>query len=301
MGIAGPKAGATALGVVAIALWSALALLTRSSGSVPPFELLSLTFAVAFASSVAVLACRGRTIFSAWKQSASACAFSFFGIFIYHALYFHALSRAPAAEASLVAYLWPLLIVLFSATVDRGTMLPRHVAGAALGFAGSAWVVLGRTRAPVGDAHVDGYLAAAGCAVVWAAYSVLNRRFRNVPSDMVGGVCGLVAIAGLLAHLLTESTVVPTAGAWVGIVLLGLGPAGTAFFAWDHATKHGHLPLLGALSYLAPLLSTLLLVAAGLAAMSPGLAAAAVLIVAGAVVASFERGRGRSSPPEPRR
>ncbi|WP_245501227.1 aromatic amino acid exporter YddG [Lichenibacterium minor] len=297
----GPKAWATALGVMAIVLWSALALLTRSSESVPPFELLFLTFAVAFASSVPVLAFRGRKTFSAWKQPKSAWIFSFSGIFVYHALYFYALSRAPAAKASLIAYLWPMLMVLFSAVMDRSTMLPRHFVGATSGFIGSAFVILDRTQSPVDEGHVDGYLAAAGCAIVWAAYSVLNRRFRNIPSDMIGGVCGLVAVAGLLVHLMAEPTVPPTASAWVSIVLLGLGPAGAAFFAWDYATKHGHVPILGALSYFAPLLSTLLLVVAGSTSASPGLVTAALLIVAGATVASFKRDRGRSLSPEPER
>ncbi|MEP6906693.1 MAG: hypothetical protein ABI858_01745, partial [Pseudoxanthomonas sp.] len=39
-----------------------------------------------------------------------------------------------------------------------------------------------------------------------------------------------------------------------------------AFLLWDHGTKHGDIALLGSLSYLAPLLSTLLLVLAGQAA-----------------------------------
>ena len=37
------------------------------------------------------------------------------GLFGYHALYFTALRNAPPVEAGLIAYLWPLLIVVFSA------------------------------------------------------------------------------------------------------------------------------------------------------------------------------------------
>ena len=53
-----------------------------------------------------------------------------------------------------------------------------------------------------------------------------------------------------------ETERAPDPGQWLAIALLGLGPTGLAFLAWDYATKHGRLPLLGALSYLAPLLST---------------------------------------------
>ncbi len=67
---------------------------------------------------------------------------------------------------------------------------------------------------------------------------------------------------------------------------LGLGPTGLAFFAWDHATKHGRLPLLGALSYLTPLASTLLLVAAGQVAASGLMLLAAGIVIGGALLAT---------------
>ncbi len=44
-------------------------------------------------------------------------------------------------------------------------------------------------------------------------------------------------------------------------VLLGLGlfPVGAAFYAWDFGVKNGDIQILGAASYAAPLLSTLIL------------------------------------------
>jgi drug/metabolite transporter (DMT)-like permease len=141
---------------------------------------------------------------------------------------------------------------------------------------------------------VLGFALALGCAVVWSGYSVLNRRFADVPSKMIGGVCGAVALAGLLCHIAFERGVVPGAGQWAAIVLLGLGPVGLAFFAWDHATKRGNLPVLGTLSYAAPVLSTGLLILAGRAAVSASLVAAAVLVVLGAVVASYQPSRAIS-------
>jgi drug/metabolite transporter (DMT)-like permease len=133
---------------------------------------------------------------------------------------------------------------------------------------------------------VIGYAAAFACAWVWAIYSVFNRRFSHVPSSIVGGICGLVAVAGGLCHLAFETTVQPEPGQWAAIIALGLGPVGLAFFAWDHATKHGNLSMLGALSYLAPLFSTLLLIAVGQSDAKPILMIPAVLIIAGAVIAT---------------
>jgi drug/metabolite transporter (DMT)-like permease len=288
---------ATCIGGVAILLWSALALFTSETAGVPPFEVLALSFGVAFLGSVAVLASRGAQMLRRLRQPWQAWLLGFAAIFGYHALYFIALKAAPPAEASLINYLWPLLIVLFSAALPGERLRPRHLAGALLGLAGTALILLGRERGQAGAAPLLGYAAALGCAGVWSGYSVLNRRFPKVPSDVIGGICGAVALAGLACHLAFETWVAPNGGQWAAIVALGVGPVGLAFFAWDHATKHGRIALLGTLSYLAPLLSTALLLAAGQARASLPILGAAVLILCGALLAASTPAQ---PPPLPR-
>ena len=88
-------------------------------------------------------------------------------------------------------------------------------------------------------------------------------------------------------HLVFEETVFPvTALGWASVVGLGLGPVGLAFFVWDIGVKQGDIQLLGTSSYAAPLLSTLVLVLAGVAAPSYSLLWAALLITGGAVAAA---------------
>ena len=285
---------ATLIGIVAILLWACLALLTSRAGGLPPFELLASTFAVAFVSGLILLALRGRAALREMRQPWLPWTVAFVGIFGYHALYFYALQTAPVAEASLVAYLWPLFIVLFSAMLPGEGLKPRHLIGALLGFAGTVLIVLGRGGSVGFDAAISGYLAAFACALVWSGYSVLNRRFEGTPSGMIVGVCGAIAVAGAACHLAFETTVIPDLPQSVAVIALGLGPTGLAFLAWDHATKHGHIALLGALSYLAPLLSTALLVATGAAPATLTLLLAAVLVIAGSVLAT---GIGRRAKP----
>jgi len=117
---------------------------------------------------------------------------------------------------------------------------------------------------------------------------VVNRRFHNVPTEVVGGFCGIVAVLGLLCHVLLERTVVPTGLQWLAVAGLGLGPVGAAFFVWGYAIKHGNIQVLGAMSYAAPLLSALLLVAFGQAEASWAVPLACLPIVSGALVASTD-------------
>ncbi|MEX5493503.1 DMT family transporter [Pseudomonas asgharzadehiana] len=278
--------GATLIGVIAVFLWASLALLTTLTAGIPAFQLLASSFAVAFVTSLCMLGLRGAAGFSSWRQPWPVWATGFAGIFVYHALYFFALKAAPAAEASLIAFLWPLLIVLLSSFATGESLRKRQLLGALLGLTGTAFIMQLRARNDSASMPVMGYAAAFACAWVWAIYSVFNRRFSHVPSSIIGGICGLVAVAGGLCHLAFETTVRPDPGQWGAIIGLGLGPVGLAFFAWDHATKHGNLSMLGALSYLAPLFSTLLLIAMGQSDARPILMIPAVLIISGAVIAT---------------
>ena len=281
-------AGATLTGFGAILLWGMLALLTSWCPSVPPLQLTAMTFLIAFFAS-ALFFVRSGHDFRLFKQPAAVWFNGIFGLFGYHALYFMALKNAPVMEASLINYLWPVLIVLFSAFLPGERLRWYHVTGVALGFAGVA-VLLIRDGGFHPDARYGvGYLLALACAVIWALYSVVSRRQRQAPTMLIGAFCGVTALLSLICHLLWEKTVLPAPGEWLPIVLLGLGPVGLAFFAWDNGVKNGNIRLLGALSYMAPLLSSLLLMAFGGSAFRGGILGACALIMAGSLIASLDR------------
>ena len=214
-----------------------LALLTASAGAVPPFELAALTFAIGGAFGLVYAAARGRL--AALAQPWPVWLVGVGGLFGYHALYFAALRRAPPAEASLIAYLWPLLIVLFSALLPGERLRARHVVGAALGFAGAAALFGGKAEGGVGAHAADpavalGYAFALGCAFVWSSYSVLSRRLKAAPTEAVAGFCLVTSALAAVCHLAFETTVAPaSATQWAAIVGLGLGPVGLAFYVWD--------------------------------------------------------------------
>lgn len=279
---------ATLIGLIAILLWSVLALTTALTYRIPSFELLGLTFAVATLMGAASWPFRpGAT--AALRQPWPVWALGVGGLFGYHAVYFEALKRAPPAEASLIAYLWPLLIVLFSAMLPGERLRWYHVAGALLGFAGVLALALAKGVSGFETANAPGYALALACAFIWSGYSVLSRRFKAVPTDAVVGFCGVTCVLALICHGLFETTVWPDAKEWLAIVGLGLGPVGLAFYAWDRGVKHGDIRLLGVASYATPVLSTLILVAVGIASPSLALALAVLLIVGGALIASRDQ------------
>lgn len=277
---------ATFIGISAILMWATLGVLTALAAPVPPFQLV--TIAMGLGGLVGVVSWPFRPhALAALRQPLGVWAFGVGGIFGYHALYFAAMRLAPPVEANLVNYLWPLLIVLFSALLPGEKVRAHHLTGALLGLGGAVLIVTGGGGLNIRPEFAAGYLAALGCAVVWAGYSVLSRRFKAVPTDTVVVFCLLSAALSLVCHLAFETTLWPTnSTGWLALLAIGLLPTGLAFYVWDIGMKHGDIQALGALSYATPILSTGLLIAAGFA--KPGLiiGAALLLVTLGAVIAS---------------
>ncbi len=268
-----------------------LASLTALAEAIPPFQLAAMTFAVGTLVGLIYARLTRQNLATLREVPIGAWALGVFGLFGYHACYFFALQRAPALEASLVNYLWPLLIVVFSgflpAQLGGKAMRWWHLAGATLGFAGTILILMDASGRPDFGGSVAGYGLALAAALIWSSYSVASRLYQGVPSIAVLGSCAATAIGATVLHLLLERWVWPTSAvAWVAIAGLGLGPVGLAFYLWDEGMKRGDLRLLGAAAYATPLFSTIIMAGLGLGRASPTLFIAALLVTGGALLAA---------------
>ena len=279
------RSAATGIGFIAVLLWALLALFTVGSAPVPPLMLNTLCFTIGGTLGL---------IWAAWTGALPTLrdvpfrvyVFGTLGLFGYHALYFSALRLAPAAQAGLIAYLWPLLIVVFSGLLPGERLKAGHLIGAVIGFSGAGLIIMGG-GAGFSAEYAVGYGLALLCALTWSGYSVLSRLVGSAPTATVAVFCLATAALSLPLHLMLEETIWPASSlGWASILGLGFGPVGLAFFVWDIGVKQGDIQLLGTSSYAAPLLSTLVLVAVGVAAPSFTLLWATLLIAGGAVIAA---------------
>ena len=276
---------ATLIGFGAVLLWALLALLTVGSAPTPPFLLNTMCFAIGGTLGLIWAGWSG-TLAQLRRVPLGVYVFGTLGLFGYHALYFSALRLSPPAQAGLIAYLWPLLIVVFSGLLPGERLRVGHLIGALMGFAGAALIITGG-GAGFERQYLAGYGLALLCAVTWSGYSVLSRRLGDAPTASVAVFCLATAALSLPLHVVFEETVWPQGAlGWAAVAGLGLGPVGLAFFVWDIGVKQGDIQLLGTSSYAAPLLSTLALVVVGVAAPSMVLLWAALLITGGAVAAA---------------
>jgi drug/metabolite transporter (DMT)-like permease len=276
------KNRATLIGFSAILMWSALAVLTIGTAPVPPFLLNALCFGIGGGIGLIWTARREFSILG--TVSWQVYVFGTAGLFGYHFLYFTAFRWGPNATTGLIAYLWPLFIVLMSGLLPGERLRARHILGAAVALGGAAIIVLGTGTA---GANLPALILAFICAVTWAGYSVISRRLGAVPTESVTVFCLTTAVLSGLAHFALEQTVWPVdLGGWASVLALGIGPVGIAFFTWDLGMKKGNIQFLGVASYAAPLLSTLALVISGNTAASPSLWIAAMMIAGGAALAA---------------
>ncbi|MEE2775032.1 MAG: EamA family transporter [Pseudomonadota bacterium] len=283
------KRYATLIGSSAVMMWGLLALFTTLAGNLPPFLLMTLSFSIASLVIVTKWIIFRENIFSYFRQPIKVWLLGIYGLFGYHALYFFALQNAPPIDASLIAYLWPLLIVIFSNIFNREKLKWFHFLGTFIAFLGTLILVTRGEAHGFSSEYMAGYLFALSCALIWSSYSVLNRKFGQVPTNAVGCFCIVVAGLSFMTHLSLEETHWPKGlTEWSAIVALGIFPVGIAFFSWDYGTKFGDISVLASFSYFAPLISTIALVVFSENKFSLIIGIACFLITGGALLSAKE-------------
>lgn len=281
---------ANLLALAAIALWALLAWLGISLAHVPPFLLTGIGLLVGSLIALPLSFKNSKLDLASWKMPWSSLLLGVYGLFGFHFLLFVALRHAPAVEANLVNYLWPLGIVVMAPLFLPGVKLTKiHVLAASIGFAGACIAILGSRSAQSANAvFAWGYIPALGSAFIWASYSLMTKRlalqgkgFATAAIGLFGLVSGLLS---LLCHVLLEPRVSLNAQDVMLLIALGLGPLGAAFYLWDAALKKGDARQIGILSYITPLASTALLLIVTGRPLSGSIGLAAALIVGAAVL-----------------
>ena len=281
------KTQATFIGFAAVIMWGFLAYLSKSAEAIPPLQLNAMGFFVGGLVGVASWPFRTGVYSVLLGQKWQVWALNVGALFGCHLLYFIAIRNAPAVEVSLIAYTWPLLIVVFSAFAPGENLKWYHVLGVVLGILG-AFIVISKGQFNVLSSGLQlGHIIAIPYAIMWAGFSVLIRKYGDVPSDIVAGFCFAASALSGIAHFAIEPTLwALNSSQWFAVLGLGLLPMGAAFYAWDYGMKHGDRMILGVSAYAAPLLSTLVLIISGFAVYHWSIAIGCFLITAGAVIAA---------------
>jgi len=261
--------------LAAIAMWSSLATLTVSLDDVPPLYLTGLSLFIGGALSIPWV--------RYWSFDWRSLALGTYGQFTYHVLYILALRGAPPVNANLVHYAWPLLILLMSPLAGNGLKLGwTYIVAALAAFAG---VVLATSDGvELSLRWYPGYGFALAAAFVWATYSIGEARSKSSSPVDVGPACMVSGLLALGAHAMFEPSVSLSSNQWILLLALGIGPTGGAFYLWSLAMRRGDARIVGILSNMTPVLSTMLLVIVGNKTLTTSLVWAALLVSGSSIV-----------------
>ena len=261
----------------AVILWASLAALGSLLSNIPPFLLTGIGLLIGSLISLPLAGFQFRKLLVRPKV----LLLGVYGLFGYHAALFAALQNAPAVQANLVNYLWPLLIVVLAPLFISSARLTLRKSLAALaGFCGAGLAILSGSQL-TGGLEI-GYLFGLLAAVIWSTYSLGTKRIGDFPTAGVGLFGFAAGVLAIAAHLMFEDPVEITAADLPLIIALGLGALGGAFYLWDYALKRGDPQRIGLIAFLTPLLSTFALITVTGSQPSAMLVVAAALIVGGA-------------------
>ena len=265
----------------AVFLWASLATLGAALDHLPPLLITGISLIIGSLIALPLVGFRVKKM----TVSPKILLLGVYGLFGYHVALFAGLQQAPAVQANLVNYLWPLLIVWLAPLFIRSaTLTPRLVLAGIAGFLGAGLAIL--SGAQLSGKFEIGYLWAGIAAIIWSTYSLGTKRSGGFPTAAVG-LFGLVAGAmALLVFFATGDSAAISAQDWIWLIALGLGPLGGSFFLWDYALKHGDAQRIGLIAFITPLLSSLMLLIFTGSSLSPLLLLAAALILGGAALGS---------------
>ncbi|HUU92719.1 MAG TPA: aromatic amino acid DMT transporter YddG [Phycisphaerae bacterium] len=287
----------TALGIVAIVLWSSTMALARSlSEALGPLTAGTIVYTAGGVLGCLYLAARGRLVAAFRLPRAylvgSGLLFVAYIVCMYLAVGL-AVSRQQTIEVGILNYLWPALTLVFAIPILHARVRAAFWPGVVLGLAGAALAPLRLEEYSLDAlaanlrAHPVPYLLALAAAILWGLYSNVSRRWAGQARG--GAVPVFVLVTGLVLAALRwafPEESVWTARAMAELAFLAVFPTLLAYAMWDAAVRRGNLTLVASVSYLAPLLSTAISAVYLDVAVGWNLWAACGLVVAGALVCS---------------
>ena len=221
------------------------------------------------------------------KDYAIMAGLGFLGMFLYSALYFYGLTKLSSQEACIANYLWPIMLVLFSAIVLKEKLTVSKWAAMACSFLGIVILSTGNGAAS-GDKAYLGVIACVVAAACYGLFSVLNKKADYDQNIAMTVIWLVTAVCSFGVGIATEEWVSIDLWQWVGLIWMGVFINAVAYLLWALALKCGNnTAKIAILAYLTPFLSVLMSAVVLKEKLRARSVIALVFIVGGIFVQSF--------------
>ena len=226
-------------------------------GTIPPFELSTLRFAIASALFVAAaVVMRTPLPLRRWRPVAAAAAFGFLG---FNGLAFLGLHLTPASDSALIVPTTIPVATALLATLIRERLSAQKLRGFAVASAGAAIVIIGGQQigGELSGSRVLGDLLEFASALCWAACLTIGALALRTER-----VLGFVTMASLLGTAMLfpfgfleqgyRDVGGWSASSWRAVVVLGVVSTFVAFLIFFWAVRRFGAARGALISYLAP-------------------------------------------------
>lgn len=183
--------------------------------------------------------------------------FGFIGLFLYQTFFLKALDIAPAVEVSVLNYLWPIAIILFSIILLKERLTAKTVIALLLGFIGAYFIISKGNITAFRFTNLLGDVLAISAALFWGLFSILSKR-KKTDSLTSMFMYNLLALPFILFYAFaTNNLIIAPLADIAGAAYIGIFATALAYTSWIKALQIGNTQKIATLSYLTPFLSVL--------------------------------------------
>ncbi len=179
----------------------------------------------------------------------------FLGTYVYYVLLYGALALTSASEGFILAYTWPMLVILLAFPFLREKLTVKKLCSIFISFVGIIVIVTHGRLFTLSLTSLRGDLLALGGAGVFALFSVLGKKYHydQVVSVFLYFVTALVFIIPTL--FLFSFPKMPSWHVWLWLFLNGFLVNGVSYIFWLKALEYGDTSVTSNALYLTPFLS----------------------------------------------
>lgn len=281
-------------------LWSTTFLgIAIALRGLPPFLLGGMRYAAA-AAVLALVALALRQARPTWREAAGSALLGLFFVAVGNGALTWAQQWVETGTAALLGAIGPLFLLVAEALVPGGDRpTKRGAAGVLLGFGGVALLV-GPTLTAGSAGALAGQAVLVASAAIGCVGLLVAKRVPK-PASWVWHSALMMASGGTVLLALGVAAGEPTrvawgavpGQAWLGLAYLVLFGSCLGFSAFAWLTQHARPALVSTISYVIPVLATILGAVVLGEAVTPGIVTAAALIV-GSVALVATGGRRRA-------
>lgn len=213
------------------------------------FATLGLFFAILFQNRFSLLKNYSKRDFSIMA------GMGFIGCFLYPVLLFGAFIFAPAQEAFIVNYLWPILVVIFAVFILKERLTFKKILGISLGFLGVYLVISGGKMFTPSFNYLRGDILAILAACCWGLFSAFGKKFPYEKYSSMFFYCAFGFIFVSIATIIFSHIPIPTKNNLLYLIYLGAWVDGLAYVFWFKALECGDTAKMANFVFLAPFIS----------------------------------------------